>query len=311
MSIASVQQRLKPWMMPVAMVLGALFHEYIALIAWVVPYLIFTMLFITFCRIRPAEIRFTPMIWRLLAVQIVGSVAVFLCLRPVGLTLAQSAFICVLCPTATAAPVVTGMLGGDIGRVATYSIISNLAVAVLAPLLFVWVSDADTSISFFDEFVTISLKVAPLIIMPLLAAFLLYFFAPKVHSGVAKVQGVSFYLWSVSLIVVVGRAVSFVLAEPPSAVPLMIAIAVVAALVCVLLFSVGRRIGAASGDRVSAGQGLGQKNTVLAIWMALSYLDPISSIGPAAYIVWQNSINSAQLYHHLKADRRRVSAPNK
>ena len=43
---------------------------------------------------------------------------------------------------------------------------------------------------------------------------------------------------------------------------------------------------------------LGQKNTVLAVWMAQSFLDPISSIAPTAYIVWQNFVNSYQIYRH-------------
>ena len=33
---------------------------------------------------------------------------------------------------------------------------------------------------------------------------------------------------------------------------------------------------------------LGQKNTVLAIWMAYTYLNPLSSVGPGSYVLWQN-----------------------
>ena len=44
--------------------------------------------------------------------------------------------ICFLCPTATAAPVITGMLGGSIERVATYTLASNIAVALLVPPVF-------------------------------------------------------------------------------------------------------------------------------------------------------------------------------
>jgi len=52
------------------------------------------------------------------------------------------------------------------------------------------------------------------------------------------------------------------------------------------------------GDAPAGGQSLGQKNTVLAVWMAQSFLDPISSIAPTAYIVWQNFVNSYQIYRH-------------
>lgn len=300
MSILSVQQRLKPWMLPIAIVTGIFFHSAIATVQWLMPYLIFTMLFITFCRVRPGELKFSPMILKLLAVQVVGAIALFFVLRPAGLTLAQSAFLCVLCPTATAAPVVTGMLGGNIARVAAYSISSNLTVAILAPVLFVWFG-GKPDLSFTEEFITIAAKVAPMIVVPMVAAFALYFFARPVHDAIDRVQGLSFYLWSVALVIVVGRAVSFMLAEPATAAPLMITMAVVAALVCVAQFAVGRKIGARYGDRISAAQGLGQKNTVLAIWMALTYLDPLSSVGPAAYIVWQNLINSWQLYSKMKS----------
>lgn len=280
--------------------MGLLFHEAIAALQWLMPYLIFTMLFITFCRVRPTEMRFTPVIWRLLAIQIFGALILYMLLRPLGLPLAQSVFICVMCPTATAAPVVTGMLGGSIAKVASYSIVSNLSVAVLAPLFFVLFGAPGADISFGKELMEIASRVAPMIVFPLLAALLLYFSARKVHDAVGRVQGLSFYLWAVSLTIVVGRAVSFMLAEPLSALPSMLAMGVLALAVCVGLFVVGRKIGARYGDKVSAAQGLAQKNTVLAVWMSINYLDPISSVGPAAYILWQNLINSGQLYLKMK-----------
>ena len=299
----SLRTKLKPWMLPLAMIGGVLFHESLDKIQWLVPYLIFTMLLITFCRVKPSSFRLGAMIWKLLAVQLVGAVVVFLALRVVSVPLAQSVMLCVLCPTATAAPVVTGMLGGDIGRVASYSIVSNMAAALLAPVLFVW-AGASAEMSVTTEFVLIASRVAPLICLPLGAALLMYFIAPRAHAAVAGVQGISFYLWAVSLFLVVGRAVSFVLDEPVSAIPLMIAMAVCAGLVCIAQFYIGRRIGWSYGDAVSAAQGLGQKNTVLAVWMALNYLSPIASIGPAAYIAWQNTINSYQLYKRMRRDSR-------
>ncbi len=303
MNAREFQRRAKPWVLPLAMLCGLLFHPWLEAVAWVVPYLIFTMLTITFCRVRPRQFELSTMLWIMLAIQLAGSAVVFLVLRPFSLDVAQAIFICVLCPTATAAPVVTGMLGGSVPRVAAYSVLCNLAVALLAPLLFVWVGEGAAAMSFADEFKSVALQVAPLIVLPLALAFGLYFFAPKVHSAIGSVQGVSFYLWAVSLVVVVGRAVAFILAEPAAAIPEMIVIALGAGVVCVLQFAAGCRIGRRYGDAVSGAQGLGQKNTVLAIWMALTYLNPIASIGPAAYIVWQNSINSAQLYFKMKHTR--------
>ena len=301
MKAAIFRQKLKPWMLPIAMVGGILFHGPINKIQGIVPYLIFTMLLITFCRVKPREFRLDRTIWRLLAFQIVGAILLYVGLRPLNIPVAQSAFICVLCPTATAAPVVTGMLGGSIAYVASYSIISNLATALLAPALFIWVGSGASELSFWEEFLLIIKQVGPLIILPLLIALILNAFAPKVHKAISGVQSVSFYLWAVSLFVVVGRSVSFMLSEPADRIPEMVSMAIIAGIVCVIQFKVGRRIGKLNNDPVSAGQGLAQKNTVLAIWMALTYLDPICSIGPAAYIAWQNTINSFQLYRKMKA----------
>ena len=61
---------------------------------------------------------------------------------------------------------------------------------------------------------------------------------------------------------------------------------------------IGRKIGSRFNDKITGGQSLGQKNTVLAIWLALAYLDPITSIAPAAYVAWHNIMNSYQIYHH-------------
>ena len=300
---AIIRQRIKPWMLPISMVAGILFHDFIDSVQFLAPYLIFTMLFITFCRVRPEEFRVTALSWGLIAVQILGAIGLYFAILPYSEDVAQGTFICVFCPTATAAPVITGMLGGSVPGVATYSIISNLCVAILAPIIFTLMGSG-AEISFFSTLLTISSKVIPLIIAPLVLALVFLRGAPEIHRAVAQKQAVSFYIWAVSLFIVVGRAVSFVMQEPPEAVPEMIVLALFSGAVCCAQFWIGRKIGRRCGDRIAGAQGLGQKNTVLAIWMALTYLHPIASVAPAAYVAWQNTINSAQLY--FKAKKREI-----
>lgn len=306
MSLSTFRQRLKPWMLPIAMLGGVLFHNFIDAIAFIAPYLIFIMLLITFCRVRPNEFRITRLSGMLIAVQTLGAVAVYLALLPVSRELAEGTFICVFCPTATAAPVITGMLGGSVPRLATFSIVSNVTVAVLAPLLFTMMgSEAD--ITFLESVTIIATRVVPLIILPLFTALALLRFMPKVHSKIASHQSLSFYIWAVSLFIVVGRAVSFIMAEPAEMIPEMIWLAALSLVVCCGQFYIGRRIGRRCGDKIAGAQGLGQKNTVLAIWMALTYLHPIASVAPAAYVAWQNTINSAQLYFKTKRDAKQTN----
>ncbi len=295
MNSALIRQRLKPWMLPIAMLGGILFHNLIEVIAFVAPYLIFVMLLITFCKVKPHEFRVTRLSGALILVQILGSVLAYLALLPFNRELAEGAFICIFCPTATAAPVITGMLGGSIPRLATFSIVSNVSVAVLAPVLFSLMgSKAD--ITFFESLATIATRVVPMIILPLFTAFAMLRYMPKVHSKIASHQSISFYIWSVSLFIVVGRAVSFIMAEPSEMIPEMLWLAGISLVACCAQFYIGRRIGRRCGDKIAGAQGLGQKNTVLAIWMALTYLHPIASVAPVAYVAWQNIINSCQLW---------------
>lgn len=286
--------------MPIAMLFGMLFHNFMDKVEFMAPYLIFIMLFITFCRINPNELRVTNLSLSLISIQLFGALALFFAISPLSVDVAQGTFICIFCPTATAAPVITGMLGGSVPRLATFSLISNIMVAITAPFLFSLIGSTDMPIA--TSIATIAMKVMPLILVPLITALALRRIAPKVHAAVATRQSLSFYIWALSLFIVVGRAVSFVINEPWEKVPEMIVIALCSLVACCLQFYYGRRIGRACGDKITGAQGLGQKNTVLAIWMALTYLNPISSIGPAAYVAWQNTINSIQLYLHQKKE---------
>lgn len=301
MNAKELQARLKPWMMPIAIVLGFLFYREISMVEFLVPYLIFAMLFLTFSKIEPRHLRFSRNMWVLLAIQMLGGVGVYFAIAPFNVTVAQAVMICVLCPVATAASVVTGMLGGDIGKVAAFSVLSNLAVALATPVLLAFIAP-DTADGFLACFKGIALKVTPLLVFPLLLAFALRAWLPQVHQKVAESSHLAFYIWTTSLIIVVGRSVGFVMAEPRSYWPVMGIMAAAAACVCAVLYAVGKRVGRASGESITTGQSLGQKNTVLAIWIAMTYLNGVSSVGPAAYVIWQNGFNSWQLYRKMKRE---------
>ncbi|MFR9651056.1 MAG: transporter, partial [Rikenellaceae bacterium] len=58
-------------------------------------------------------------------------------------------------------------------------------------------------------------------------------------------------------------------------------------------------------DRVASSQSLGQKNTVLGVWLALTFLNPVSSIAPTAYIIWQTLFNSFHIYQYDKEQSKR------
>jgi len=288
-------QRLKKWMLPIAMITGAVFYRYVQIISFLTPYLIFIMLLVTYCKLSLRNMNLSPLHAWLLGIQVIGSLLIYVLLYSFDPLVAEGTFICVFCPTATAAAVITGMLGGDIACLATYSLLSNMTVAIIAPFIFSFMGD-HISLPFFESFLKIGTEMIPLLIFPFVCALILQKFLPKVHSALQNHQSISFYLWAISLTIVMGKTVSFIASRGNAEYKEEILIALFALIVCILQFILGKLIGKKYYNTIAGGQGLGQKNTVLAIWMALTYLNPLASIGPASYVVWQNSINSLQLW---------------
>ena len=288
-------QRLKKWMLPIAMITGAVFYRYVQIISFLTPYLIFIMLLVTYCKLSLRNMNLSPLHVWLLGIQVIGSLLIYVLLYSFDPLVAEGTFICVFCPTATAAAVITGMLGGDIACLATYSLLSNMTVAIIAPFIFSFMGD-HISLPFFESFLKIGTEMIPLLIFPFVCALILQKFLPKVHSALQNHQSISFYLWAISLTIVMGKTVSFIASRGNAEYKEEILIALFALIVCILQFILGKLIVKHYYNTFAGGQALGQKNTVLAIWMALTYLNPLASIGPASYVVWQNSINSLQLW---------------
>ena len=282
-------------MLPLAMLTGALSYRLVGYISFLTPYLIFTMLLLTFCKLSPREMRLHPLHKWLLLIQLVGCVVVYGLVYLYDPVVAQGALICVLAPTATSAAVITGMLGGSVAFLTNYVLLCNIGVAIMAPVLFSFMG-SQSEMPFFESFLFICRQVGPLLILPLVFAWSLRAFLPKLHARILSVHKLSFYLWAVALTIVTGSTVRFLVEQQDPDYTVEIGLAVVLLVICVGQFLLGRRLGKTYGDPVSSGQGLGQKNTILAIWMAQVYLNPIASIAPAAYVLWQNSINSYQLW---------------
>ena len=293
-----MRQKIKDWMLPIAMLGGVVFYKWIGQLTFLSPYLIFAMLTVTYCRIEPRQFRIGRFQWTLLGVQMAFAAIVLAALMPLGRTVATGVFICVFVPTATAAPVITGMLGGSIAHVATYSLLCNIVVALLGPAVLAAVGSHPET-GFAESFGMICTSVLPMLLLPIATALALRYGGRRVHDFLAENQSLSFYMWAVALFIVVGSSVSFIIRNFDFGHLWQIATLAAGALaVCLAQFALGRRVGARFADKVSGGQSLGQKNTVLAIWLALAYLHPLASVGPASYVAWHNCVNSWQLIRH-------------
>lgn len=275
-------------------------HGMMSAVHIIQPLLIFLMLFLTFCRISFAELRLKG--WHLLLILIQGGL--FTLLGVLLLILPQSgwniliegAMICLICPTATAGAVVTKKLGGNAEAITTYTVLINILTALLVPILVPMVHPAP-GVSVFSSGVKILSKVFPLLLMPLLAAYLLKHFAPKIREKLAEKADWSFNLWIVALALALAVTTHSVVRTDVN-IWIQIGLVVVSLATCLFQFAIGRKIGRKYGDAVTSGQSLGQKNTVFAIWMGYTFFTPITALVGGFYSIWHNLINSYQLYRH-------------
>ncbi|VFB14352.1 sodium-dependent transporter [Bacteroides heparinolyticus] len=311
---------IKNWTLPLAMLAGTLGYFFLAKVSFgglaksyidsfvtiLMPILIFFQLLLTFCKIEMYELK--PKSWHgwLLLFQIVSCllIVVLLVYLPMGETyreVFEGTMVCLICPTATAAAVITGKLGGSAASLTTYTLFSNLLAALVVPLVFPMV-EPHADITFWAASQKILSRVFPLLLLPFFLACFLRVYVPKIHHLLSNTRDAAFYLWAVALAIVSGQTVrSLANSDASTSVEIMIAFA--GLLTCCVQFYLGKKMGGYYGERISGGQALGQKNTVLAIWMAYTYLNPLSSVGPGSYVLWQNMINSWQLWKKRKKEQ--------
>ena len=274
------------------------------------PVFVFLTLLVTFCKVDFQQMR--PHRWHvgiLLAqlVLIAGNIGIILWCKSLtshssftSPLLWEAILTCIIGPSASAAPVVVGKLGGNISTMTTYTLISSLAAALMIPLVFPMLEQA-VEVSFMEAFLIILEKVSYVLLLPLVLGWLMQHFVKKFCAKIAAMPNLSFYFWAISLSITTGITVKNIVHSEASVILLML-IAIATFLLCFVQFGIGRAIGRKLGEEVNAGQALFQKNTALSIWVAYMYLHPVASVGAGCYVLWQNIINSLELWQYRKKE---------
>ena len=295
--------RFRNLVLPIAIVLGLIFHSYCRTLQVCVPYLIFTILLLNFVATDIKKLRFTAMDALLMLVQVSLSLGIYIILALCGVDeiVSQGVLVGVLCPVAASVVVISCMLGANRETVTAYTIFDNLLVAVLAPVIFSFVGEHQ-DMPFGESFLLIIRRVGPIIGLPFFVAWLLQSLLPKANAFLVRYRGLSFYLWAMALLITLGQTIDFIFKKGEENITSIVILGVVSVVFCVVQFGVGKLIGRHYGDTIAGGQLLGQKNSALGIWMANTYLNPLSAVFPALYSIWQNLFNSWQLWRHDKRD---------
>ena len=277
-------------------------HDILSVIEVLQPVLLFIMLFVAFCKIKPTALKpHRWHLWLLLTQCLLFIVAcLFLWAYPTSgaRVIVEGFMLAIICPTATACAVVTQKLGGDSAATTSYTIIINLVVALLCPLLLP-VAHPQPGLTFLPAFMVIINKVFPLLIVPLFLAWFVRYLMPSFHKRIVATKDLAFYMWAVSLAIAIAVTCK-ALAHSEESLWNVGGIAVVTLVACLFQFTFGKWIGSHYGKRMEAGQALGQKNTVFIIWLGYTFLSPISAAAGGFYSVWHNLVNSWQLYKKRK-----------
>jgi len=230
----SFKQILKDWTLPISMVVGILGYYIFtqieslsnakAAIAATFPYLlpaiIFVMLFFTYCKIDPKDLR--PRRWHLWLIlfQFVEvALGVWWCVAygdSEWMPLAEGLLACFIAPMAAVGAVVTQKIGGNPATATTYTLISSTFTAIMVPLVYPIV-EPGLELSFVELFLRILSRVFPTIMAPLFLSLLLWWLAPKAKEYVAEMsKDYNFYLWGLCTVVNTAQIVKSIDTYPGS-----------------------------------------------------------------------------------------------
>lgn len=313
---------IKDWTLPVAMGIGAAAYLVFAftpqldgaadffapIFETILPMFMFLVLFVTFCKVdfhkmRPVAWHLWTGIFQMLFIALLMGLIIGFSMTGDSLILMEAILMCVISPCATAAAVVTQKLGGSLEQMTTYTFLSNFITALLVPVCFPMI-EKSADMTFWAAFMKILHEVFVVLIVPMLLAYIVKHYMHRLHRKIISIRDLSYYLWACSLMIVTGTTVKNIV-HADTTIALLMAIALLGLVMCIVQFAVGRFIGHYFNHTQESGQALGQKNTAFAIWMAYTYLNPLSSVGPGCYILWQNIINSIEIWQHRRTNEKK------
>ena len=311
---------IKNWTLPVAIVVGSACYltfywipaldtlgDFLSPVFDVIfPLFVFLTLLITFCKVdyhqlRPHRWHVGVLIAQLLLIAIPIGVIFWVEEHAEQKLLWEALLTCIIGPSASAAPVVVGKLGGNINTMTTYVILSSLASTILIPLVFP-ILEPTAGVAFLEAFLVILHKVAIVLLLPLVLGWFIKHYLPRLQRRIVAMPNLSFYTWAISLSITTGITVKNIV-HSDATIQLLGWIAATTLLLCFVQFLIGRGVGHWLGEEVNAGQGLFQKNTALSIWVAYMYLNPVASVGAGSYVLWQNVINSFEIWQDRKRQK--------
>lgn len=258
---------------------------------FLIRYFLMAMLFFAFLKIRMEKGLIQLIHLKILALIVAIALGVYLALSPFDPLLAQAAFVIAIAPTAIAAPIIADFMNKDITFVTSAVLVNNLSMAALLPLILPLVSEQEGLSGIF----TILQSVLITIGLPFMLSQLIRWQRPHWWAALVRIDKIAFAFFLINIFLAAAKASHFVRFEATMTTSTLLIISGVTVIVGSLSFGAGYWIGHPQ-KAIEASLGVGRKNTMFAIWIALTFLPPITVLAPITYIVFQNLFNAWQLY---------------
>ena len=279
-----------------AMLMGALFpwfHHF----SFLVQYLLMVMLFLAFLDIEFRPERFQKSVLWVLLANVAVAFLFYAALVSVDVSLALTAFLTAIAPTAIAAPVIIGFIHGSIEYVVTAVLVTNISSAFIVPLALPFLLGGDIQISVWE----VLRPVLIVMFVPLIRAQIVAHLPAGTRAIIRRGRSISFPIWLLNLLIISANASNFLRSENSNSALTLLSIALISLVICIVNFGVGALLGGRQNWQ-EASQSLGQKNLSFVIWIALTFVNPLVAMGPTFYILYHHLYNSWSIY---RFERRR------
>lgn len=201
-----------------------------------------------------------------------------------------------MAPTATAAVAVVALSGGRPVFVMAAIVVTHLGASIWIPMyihIFSGFMAKSCIIGTNVDAFNVLKGVAPLLIIPWLLSGTLRFLPEESRKNIRKLKSYILPVWGLAIFLIGARTRELWNGMEQDVTVKLLLIVFSVLVVCAIQFKLGAFIGKKSS--VETAQSLGQKNTVLMVWIALNWLGPIYAVAPLSYILWQNVFISFRL----------------
>ncbi|WP_157976010.1 hypothetical protein [Lewinella sp. IMCC34191] len=259
------------------------------------------LLFFSFLNIRiDSSIFSRKQVWIALLLPPVGLLVYFLgrmYSEDLGLTLLLMG----LAPTAVITPVLAELMSRRVGYMVGAIIITHAIFALIVPLVLPWILGIQLSIAALGRLVV---TIGSTIIIPLVLGQLVRRYGGSLRRGLQIVAPYGFALFLSNITVAAGSLSHYLQYEGDTPFAFIGATTLAIGTLMLFNFAVGGRI-SPPNHGVEGSLALGRKNTMLSIWIALEYINPLVVLGPMLYILLQNVFVAGQIVYVERADRKR------